>query len=202
MAIRRRELLQGILAALPAVGIGRAFEKSALLPEAVERIGANLPLATEKNEWHLYETSGQFLFTVYGDNGGPAAKEMCWLIRERGNEHYAIPIEFSSLMLRAIDYNEEAIRSVVVRKFADAILRADVLSVKVDLDGGNLPMPGDQDRPIEVLELRDGMTIGELVDFLRTLPRKAVIGLAPDGPPETISKGRMRVPVEIQRVKA
>lgn len=142
----RRQVLEGILLALPTGLVGRAFAQSGLLSEkAVE-----MQQKTNLRDWHLYESCGQRMFPIFDKTGGLATKEICWLIRYFGPEPIsaghgkyweAIPVVFTDLEQMAVNYDEQALKRLVFKKFTDAVKFAK--PEKVDLDGGVLPMPNE-----------------------------------------------------------
>ncbi len=146
-----------MLALVPASIIGRGFFKSANVPAAVRKADvASITAETLRHEitggWHLYEVGGQSLFPVYGCNGGLCTRSMCWLVRQvkSGFIPYweSIPVEFNDLTFIAVGFDESAVKRIINTKIAEAIKNGK--PVRVNMDGGNLPMHL-HDRPISAL---------------------------------------------------
>ena len=70
---------------------------------------------------------GQKMFPMYADNGGLAAKMICYAVREEGPKHFCAPMEFTLADLHSMTFPEFKAR-VEAAKF-----------VEWDPNGGALP---------------------------------------------------------------
>lgn len=135
----RRELLQSLLVCLPASVIGRGFEGSKNLAPALDSIAESLKLLP--GGWHLYEVGGQSLFAMYGVGGSITTSQVCYLVREtRPNKFEAMAVEFPEIAFLAVGYKPEAVQRLMESRILETIARGK--PTRIDLNGGELPMPG------------------------------------------------------------
>lgn len=185
-----------MLALVPASIVGRGFLKSSNVPKALAK--SNTPVVQPKllsakdfpDGWHLYESCGQSIFTVYGMSGGISAGYVAYLIRKAPvlrnvaeNLHFShslgrtsgtywdfkcqcIPIEFNDLNFISVDYDQGLLTELMNEKIRYAI--ANRKPRPFSLNGGDMGLVTPEERAHEAAHFATYIhdRLSELADHL------------------------------------